>query len=154
MPKQMNSTNQHRKRQQAWAEAIIITYSYSQNKFKINYSLLCKPRNHMSYTYYPYKFIGISFVEKKGKHIVNEIALVQEKIVNCIVHPVSKKTITKYTQLTHDFLARVVWLHAMCKELGRLTHIYDEIRLKFHTIGIALIGCLDLEKSVIYYKRE
>ena len=50
-----------------------------------------------------------------------------EHIVNGVVHPVTKETITKYQKLVSDPLLQYVWADAMAKELGRLAQGYGNI---------------------------
>lgn len=45
-------------------------------------------------------------------------------VCNSVVHPVTDETITKYKQLIKNPLTRVVWEHAMCYKLGRLSQGY------------------------------
>ena len=49
-----------------------------------------------------------------------------EQLVNGLVHPVTKETITKYNKLIPDTLLRDDWMLAMCKELGILAQGYGK----------------------------
>ena len=42
------------------------------------------------------------------------------EMVNGVVHPVAKETITKYNKLIADPLLRDDWMKDMCKEFGRV----------------------------------
>ena len=61
-----------------------------------------------------------------------------EEVANGVVHPVTKETITKYTQKNTDPLLRETWSKEMCKELGRLCQGYDD------TKGVDTMQFLDL----------
>ena len=45
-----------------------------------------------------------------------------------MVHPDTRETITRYSQLINDPVLRVVWLKAMCIELGRLSNGYKNTK--------------------------
>ena len=66
--------------------------------------------------------MGNAFLEElKQTTNINDHPLVKsEEVVNGVVHPVTKETITKYKTLVEDPLLQAVWSKAMCKELGRL----------------------------------
>ena len=49
-----------------------------------------------------------------------------EQIVNGVIHPVTKETITKYKKLITDTVLRDEWMLGMCKKLGRLAQGYGE----------------------------
>jgi hypothetical protein len=63
--------------------------------------------------------------------IPNKFALQQsynvpiEHYANAVVHPVTKKTITKYEKLANNPVTKEVWMKAFCKELGRLAQGYN-----------------------------
>ena len=51
-----------------------------------------------------------------------------EEVVNGVVHPTTKETITKYQKLIDEPLLRDVWMRALCKELGRLAQGYKDTK--------------------------
>ena len=51
-----------------------------------------------------------------------------EEVVNGVVHPVTKETITKYQKLVDDPILREIWEMAMCVELGRLTQGFGDTK--------------------------
>ena len=51
-----------------------------------------------------------------------------EEVANDVVHPDTKETITRYIQLINYTVLRVVWLKAMCIELGRLSNGYKDTK--------------------------
>ena len=48
-----------------------------------------------------------------------------EQVVNGVVHPVSKETVTKYKKSIEDPTTRVSWTDAIAKELGQLVQGYS-----------------------------
>ena len=76
---------------------------------------------------------------------VKDTPLKIEEIANNVVHPVTKKTITKYKQLIDDPIMRKVWVMAICKELGRLSEGYDEKGSNYHTEGTNTMRFLNHE---------
>ena len=63
-----------------------------------------------------------AFIEEMRQTVkVYDTLFSPDEVVNGVVHPVTKETITKYKQLIADPITRKVWEKAMCKELGRLT---------------------------------
>ena len=46
------------------------------------------------------------------------------EVANGLVNPDTKETITRYSNTINDTVLRVVWLKAMCIELGRLSRGY------------------------------
>ena len=47
-----------------------------------------------------------------------------EHVCNGVVHPITGKTITKYTKLANDPVTKETWQKAFCVELGRLAQGY------------------------------
>ena len=58
----------------------------------------------------------------------SKVNLDPEHVVNGVVHPVTKETITKYKKLINDPILRDTWLEGMCKELGRLAQGYGDVK--------------------------
>ena len=80
--------------------------------------------------------MGIAFIEGTRKLIeIYNAPFDPEEMVNRVVHPVTKETITKYKQLIADPITQEVWEKTMCKELGRLTQGYGETILTYHIEG-------------------
>ena len=50
----------------------------------------------------------------------NADPLNREQVAHDVVHPVTKKTITKYKKIIDDPLLRETWMEGMAKKLGRL----------------------------------
>ena len=72
------------------------------------------------------QFMGIAFIEGTRKLIeIYNAPFDPEEMVNRVVHPVTKETITKYKQLIADPITQEVWEKTMCKELGRLAQGYE-----------------------------
>ena len=63
-----------------------------------------------------------------------------EEVVNGVVHPVTKETITKYQKLVDYSILREIWEMAMCVELGGLTQGFGD------TKGTETIRFLELDK--------
>ena len=57
-----------------------------------------------------------------------------EEVANSVVHPVTKRTITKYKKLINDPLLQDDWMKGMCKEhhkdMGKRELIYSWIWTK------------------------
>ena len=85
------------------------------------------------------QFMGNAFLEELKKMQINATPLALEEVANGVIHPVTKKTITKYKQLIEDPLMQDIWSKAMCKELGRLCQGLEE------TEGTDTMRFLDLE---------
>ena len=63
-----------------------------------------------------------------------------EEFANGVVHPETKKTITKYSKLIKEPTLRKVWLKAMCIKLGRLANGYE------HTKGTNTFKFMSLDE--------
>ena len=70
--------------------------------------------------------MGNEFLEELKRTKIKASLHALEEVVNGVVHPVTKETITKYKQLIADPLLRETWPKAMCKELRRLCQGFDK----------------------------
>ena len=91
-------------------------------------------------------FMGSVFLEETRCTVtVNDTPLEPEEVANGVVHPVTKKTITRYRQLVDDPIVREIWMKVMCKELRRLSQGYDKEGSDYHTEGTNTMRFLDYE---------
>ena len=69
-----------------------------------------------------------------------------------MVHPDTKETITRYSQLINDPVLIVVWLKAMCIKLGRPSNGYKDTKGKqtIHHINHEEIKCIPGDRTVTY----
>ena len=70
--------------------------------------------------------MGNTSLEELKRTPIDATPTVLEEVANCVVHPVTKETITKSKKLIEDPLLRETWSKAMCKELGRLCQGFGE----------------------------
>ena len=75
-----------------------------------------------------------------------------EEVANGVVYPDTKETITRYSQLINDPVLRVVWLKAMCIELGRLSNGYKDTNgtQTIHYLTHEEIKCIPGDRTVTY----
>jgi len=77
-----------------------------------------------------------------------------EEVCNGVVHPVTKQTINKYEHLVRDETLADIWRKAMCRELGRLTQGFDDIKctntIKFLTLDE--IRNIPSDKKITYVR--
>ena len=75
-----------------------------------------------------------------------------EEVANGVVHPHTKGTITRYSQLINDTILQVVWLKAMCIKLGRLSNGYKDTKgtQKIHYMTHEEIMCIPGYRTVTY----
>ena len=78
-----------------------------------------------------------------------------EEVANDVVHPDTKETITRYSQLINDLVLRVVWLKAMCIELGRLSNGYKDTKgtQTIHYMTHEEIKCIPGDIITVTYAR-
>ena len=69
-----------------------------------------------------------------------------------MVHPDTKETITRYSQIINNPVLRVVWLKAMCIELGRLSNGYMDTKgtQTIHYMTHEEIKCIPGDRTVTY----
>ena len=75
-----------------------------------------------------------------------------EEVANGVVHPDTKETITRYSQLINDPVLRVLWLKSMCMELGRLSNGYKDTKgtQTIHYMTHEEIKCIPGNRTVTY----
>ena len=72
-------------------------------------------------------FMGMEYLDELSHMAGRSLdPLAIEQIANGVVHPATKKTITKYKKLIADPILRDEWMLGMCRELGRLAQGYGE----------------------------
>ncbi len=72
---------------------------------------------------------------------------------NCVVHPITKETITKYNKLMNDPTLKDLWVTAMLKELHQLSQGNENVTVGTNTIFFlshAEIRCIPKDPTVMY----
>ena len=75
-----------------------------------------------------------------------------EEAANGMVHPDTKETITRYSELINDPVLRFVWIIAMCIEPGRLSNGYKDTKgtQTVHYMTHEEIKCIPGYRTVTY----
>ena len=92
------------------------------------------------------QFTGTVFVEEtRDTTKTNYIPCDLHDIINAVICPVIKETITKYQYSFADPITQQLWSKTLCNELVCLTQRYSEISSTYHTKGTNIMQFLELE---------